>query len=71
MVKKIRPLTFMKVGKNFDRVNPITFVLIISVILLVIGLLVKILQVLAWVGGLVLLVYIGAIMAGIVNKFKK
>jgi len=57
--QKIPVIELIKINKNFDRVNPIIWVLLGSLFFFVVGLSFSFLKILSLVGGLILVIVMG------------
>lgn len=56
---------------NFDRIGPMTWVVVLALVVLFVGLVVEVLKIFILVGGFVLFVYLAFFAAGIWDNLRK
>jgi len=60
-----RPLEFFKVWKNFDRIDPLAWLVLAMGFFVVLGLAFESLKIIALIGGFILFVFISSIAVGV------
>jgi hypothetical protein len=61
-----RPFEFIKIWKNFDRIDPMVWLVIVMGLFLIFGLSVKSMNFVALIGGFILFVFIAIIGVGMI-----
>lgn len=68
--KKVPIIEFFKIKKNFDRVNPVTWIFLFSVVFVVLGFAFEIIRIFVWMGGFLLFIFIGVFFVIFWGKLK-
>ena len=69
-LEKIPIIKMLNVKRNFDRVNPLGWIFFFAVVLVVLGLIVSFLEILFWLGGFIILVYLIGLVIWVKSKLR-